>query len=648
MLIKTKLLVGLFSSIFLLAVASVAIFCVLRSINIANSERQFVNEIVRETFELGLLRSDYLINHTERARQQMLLKCDSFNKFLSEKRLSQDRYSVLFEDIKTLQEKIHRKFDELAAVNGASGSDQDVAERESRLVGNILVFSQQEVVKAFQLSDLISLDVANRQFRVYLLVVLLVVFMVAVIAFYLLLFYRNVIHPLAELGGVIKKISAGDFSRRVELKKPTKSEIGEVVQSFNKMLDIIKQKQISLIEHDKEIQARQRETEEQKIALANLLEDIEGEKARSEIMALDLQKFKLAVDNAVEQIVILDVVGVVLYANPASVQITEYSQDESVGRRISQLWGRLSGDKFYKDLLNKIKQDGKSFVGEVENIRKNGSHYTSKVYLSPIFDENSVVRFFVNIERDITMEKAVDRAKTEFVSLASHQLRTPLTSISWYVEMLLNSSAGKLKKEQEKYLQKVYGSNKRMIALVSALLDVSRIELGTFAIEPIKIGVEQFINSVIEEMKTVIEKRKIKFSKHFDPNLPSKILLDERLFKIIVQNLLSNAFKYTAPGGCVALSVEKKDRDMLITVSDTGCGIPLNQQNLVYSKLFRADNAKQIDTDGTGLGLYLVKSILDAVGGGIHFDSVENKGTTFVVRLPLSGMRAKEGTKKLE
>lgn len=648
MLIKTKLLIGLFSSIFLLAVASVAIFCVLRSINIANNERQFVNEIVRETFELGLLRSDYLINHTERARQQMLLKCDSFDKFLFEKRLSQDRYSDLFEDIKTLQEKIHRKFDELVAVNGASGPIQDMAERESRLIGNILVFSQQEVAKAFELSDLIASDIAIRQFRVYLLVVCLVVFMTAVITFYLLLFYRNIIHPLTELGGVIKKISAGDFSRRVELKAPIKSEMGEVVRSFNKMLDIIKQKQKSIIEHDKEIQKQQKETEEQKIALANLLEDIEGEKARSEIMALDLQKFKLAVDNAVEQIVILDVVGVVLYANPASVEITGYSQDESVGRRVSQLWGRLSGDKFYKDLLKKIKQDRKSFVGEVENIRKNGSHYTSKVYLSPIFDENSVVRFFVNIERDITMEKAVDRAKTEFVSLASHQLRTPLTSISWYVEMLLNSSAGKLKKEQEKYLQKVYGSNKRMIALVSALLDVSRIELGTFAVDPVKVGVEQFIDNVIEEMKTVIEKRKIKFSKHFDPNLPNKILLDERLFKIIIQNLLSNAFKYTAPGGSVALSVEKKDENMSISISDTGCGIPFNQQSQIYTKLFRADNAKQIDTDGTGLGLYLVKSILDAVGGSIRFDSVENRGSTFVVNLPLSGMRAKEGTKKLE
>ncbi len=197
-------------------------------------------------------------------------------------------------------------------------------------------------------------------------------------------------------------------------------------------------------------------------------------------------------------------------------------------------------------------------------------------------------------------------------------------------------------------MQKVYASNKRMIDLVGALLDVSRIELGTFAVEPVQIGMVSFINSIVEEMKNTIEDRKIKFSKRFDSGLPDKISLDARLFRIIIQNLLSNAIKYTAPGGSVELVLEKKRGDVLVKVGDTGCGIPLNQQNQIFSKLFRADNAKQIDTDGTGLGLYLVKSILDTVGGEINFDSVENKGSTFVVRLPLSGMRARVGTKKLE
>ncbi len=431
MLVKTKLLIGFFSSFVLLALTSVLVFYSFQSINMASVERQAAYEIVRDAFELGLLRSDYLLNHTERAREQMFAKCDSFEKLLSEKHFSKISYTSFLDDIMVLQAGIHKKFEELASVYDSGELFQDADEQEWRLAGDLLVLSQQQITDAFQLSDLINADIKSAQVKVYSLVAVLVLFMVAVIVFFLCSFYRSIARPLSKLNAGIKKISAGDFSHKIAI--GANNEVNDVAKSFNDMVDIIKENQLSILEHDKEIEQRQKEAEEQKIAITNVLEDVEMEKTKSEILALDLQKFKLAVDNAAELVVILDIVGVVLYANSAATTLTGFSRDEMVGRRVSELWGAFGGEKFYHDLLEKVKQKGESFAGEIECQRKNGSKYTSHVYISPIYDEDGVLKFFVDIGRDITKEKAIDRAKTEFVSLASHQLRTPLTAISWYV-----------------------------------------------------------------------------------------------------------------------------------------------------------------------------------------------------------------------
>jgi len=258
---------------------------------------------------------------------------------------------------------------------------------------------------------------------------------------------------------------------------------------------------------------------------------------------------------------------------------------------------------------------------------------------------------------DITAEQEIDQAKSEFVSLASHQLRTPLSSINWYTEMLLDGDAGKLSKKQQEYIETVDRANTRMVDLINSLLNVSRIELGTFSIEPEKLNPETSAEEVLLEIKTRISSRNQKLVINFEKDLPD-ILFDKKYLEMIYQNLLSNAVKYSPEKSEITLDVKPvKSGDVLdgfkipkggivISVTDNGYGIPSAQQGQIFTKLFRADNAQVYDTDGTGLGLYIIKSVLDHVGGNLWFKSKENKGTSFHAYLPLE-TKSKSGTKKL-
>lgn len=258
---------------------------------------------------------------------------------------------------------------------------------------------------------------------------------------------------------------------------------------------------------------------------------------------------------------------------------------------------------------------------------------------------------------DITAEQEIDQAKSEFVSLASHQLRTPLSSINWYTEMLLDGDAGKLTKKQQEYIKTVDKANSRMVDLINSLLNVSRLELGTFSIDTEKLNLKTSAQEIIAEIETKVSERKQKLAVSFDDTLP-EIIFDRKYLEMIYQNLLSNAVKYSPENSTITLDVKHVSpgnliqgykipkKGIVITVSDMGYGIPSSQQAQIFTKLFRADNAQVYDTDGTGLGLYIIKSIIDHVGGNLWFKSKENKGSSFYAFLPLES-ESKTGTKKL-
>lgn len=246
----------------------------------------------------------------------------------------------------------------------------------------------------------------------------------------------------------------------------------------------------------------------------------------------------------------------------------------------------------------------------------------------------------------------VDTAKNEFVSLASHQLRTPITQISWFTQLLSSDKSSTLSSRQKEYLDSIKHSNKRMIELIDALLNSSRIDLGNFIINPVSTDIKKILHKQLEDAKITHSSKKIEFTEKYPTN-DLFINVDQNLFQQIIQNLISNAIKYTPNNGKIAIDViETKEKTIigdnvidkdtcLIKIKDSGIGIPQYQQDKIFTKLFRADNVKHME--GTGLGLYLSKYILERSGGNIWFSSTENEGSTFYVSIPLSGMSEIKG-----
>lgn len=253
-----------------------------------------------------------------------------------------------------------------------------------------------------------------------------------------------------------------------------------------------------------------------------------------------------------------------------------------------------------------------------------------------------------SIEKAYSQTKIIDETKSQFVTIASHQLRTPLTAIKWYAELLLTGGLGNLNDNQKEYLQELFHASEKMAELIDALLNVSRIEMGTFSVNPEPVNLASLIQEELKELSMQIQDKNFKFSEKYDQTIPL-INLDVNLTKIIIQNILSNAVKYTKEGGEISINLRltKNSSKILFSVKDTGYGIPEDQQSKIFTKLFRADNIKQLDTQGTGLGLYVIKSILETFNGKIWFESTENIGSTFFIEIPITGMPKKEGKRKL-
>jgi len=347
-------------------------------------------------------------------------------------------------------------------------------------------------------------------------------------------------------------------------------------------------------------------------------------------------------------LVVVDKGGKITYINRSFEEMLGWKTTEIIGKSMVQVVPRedLNGTKvlFKERILTQV-LSGEKFVADLTNpfyyIRKDKSRFPASSIVAPVILDRKIVGA-VEVFRDITKEKEIDKAKTEFVSLASHQLRTPLSTVSWYSEMLLAGDAGEVTPDQKKYLEEIYNGNQRMVELVNTLLDVSRIELGTFIVESKPTDIVKLVQSVIDEQKPQIDEKGIKFLPSFENNTPL-MQADPKLLRMVIQNLLANAVKYTPDSGRVGVSLflDKGKGNVQIKISDTGYGIPKNQQNKIFTKFFRADNVIGKDTEGTGLGLYIAKSIVEQAKGRLWFESEENKGTTFFVTLPLRETKKK-------
>jgi len=237
------------------------------------------------------------------------------------------------------------------------------------------------------------------------------------------------------------------------------------------------------------------------------------------------------------------------------------------------------------------------------------------------------------IVHDVTREKLADQMKSEFVTLAAHQLRTPTSAIKWSLKSLLQGEYGDLEESQKELIDKAYETNEKVIELVRDLLDVAQIEEGKYLTKLVLTDVESIIKSVLDSRKQEIEKRKLHVE--FQRSNTSRIMIDVEKMDIALVNLLDNALRYTMRGGKIIIELNQTGKEIEIKISDNGVGIPKEEQARVFSKFFRGSNVIKMETEGTGLGLYISRNIIEAHGGRLWFESEEKKGTTFHIVLPV-------------
>lgn len=234
-----------------------------------------------------------------------------------------------------------------------------------------------------------------------------------------------------------------------------------------------------------------------------------------------------------------------------------------------------------------------------------------------------------------SFEKLVEasRLKSEFVNIVSHQLRSPLTNIKWTFEALSATTDIKPEKREEYYVNVKENIN-RMVELIDDLLVVSKIEEDAFTVHKKEFVIDDLINSLVSRYKIFAKSSDINLIFTPDPEI-SKLIADSSMIKLVVENLIDNAIRYTKGGGKIEVKIQKKGKEVLFSVQDEGVGIPEKEKKFIFQKFFRAENALRSRTRGSGLGLYVCKSIVNASGGKIWFKSVENKGTTIFFTIPI-------------
>ncbi len=357
--------------------------------------------------------------------------------------------------------------------------------------------------------------------------------------------------------------------------------------------------------------------------------------------------YQAMIESTADGIAITDSQGKILLMNSAAGKMLLYNPKDVTGKDYAETVqaADINGELIPNDKrpLKTVLKTGQSLTNHSANyyLRSDNTKFPAAITTSPIILNNRIIGAIITF-RDVSHEKEIDRMKTEFLSLASHQLRTPLSAIRWFLEMLLAGDAGKLNLEQEEFIHNINESNNRMIQLVNDLLNITRIESGRIIIDPKPTDLGKLIQEVIAELRPKIDLKKQKIILSFHPDL-SEVNVDPNLIRAVYLNLINNASKYTPELGEITVIVSKRGDEIISQVSDTGLGIPLNEQKRIFEKFFRGSNIVKRETDGTGLGLYLVKAIISSSHGRIWFKSEQNKGTTFWFSLPKGGILPKKG-----
>lgn len=370
----------------------------------------------------------------------------------------------------------------------------------------------------------------------------------------------------------------------------------------------------------------------------------------------ELDRYKLLVESVRDYaIFMLNADGYVQTWNKGAEVHKGYKSHEIIGKHFSSFY--LENDKIAQKPERELKLAIK--YGRVEDedwrVRKDGTKFWANVIITALYDSNGELVGFAKVTRDLTERKSqenklrkanallrrqqhelevLNQSKDEFISLASHQLRTPATGIKQYLGMLLEGFLGELDEKQKKYIERAFENNDRQIRIVNHLLKVAQIDAGKVLLQKEYVAVARVINDVVESLYESFAAREQNISVHAPSSLP-EICIDQTYFRMALENIVDNASKYTPPGGSITIKATKKNSYVSINICDTGVGIPADMQSRIFDKFSRIPNELTDSVEGTGLGLYWVKKVIELHGGSVIMRSEEHKGTTFTLLIPI-------------
>ena len=459
----------------------------------------------------------------------------------------------------------------------------------------------------------------------------------------------NTANKLAKLTPILQKTATGDFSAEVKI-PPKEDEFTELFVGLSLMLEDLKEmeKMRSKMEAERIEAVKKAEAEKRKLA-EDYTKKLEVEvKLKTEELLRSNKHIETILENLTSGLIEYDGNFTVLRMNRAAENILGVKREDVVGKKIEP-----------KDINNKkitslvevsypaLSEKAKKIDASVSGIEGEGIGVNEVLIHHPLDRDLQVItapiaaqgvnagKGFIKVIRDITREKVISRSKSEFISIAAHQLRTPLSGIKWAIRLVIDGDMGPVSPSQLKLLKRGYDTNEKMIILVNDLLNVARIEDGRFGYEFKKDDIVETISTIVSGASILAKERNITLKFEKPKNKIDKFIFDSKRVSLALQNLIDNAIKYTQPGGIVFVGVSKKGKYAEVQVKDSGVGVPADQLNRLFSKFFRARNVLRMQTAGSGLGLFIVKNIIARHGGKIRVESKEGEGTTFYFTLPM-------------
>jgi signal transduction histidine kinase len=262
-----------------------------------------------------------------------------------------------------------------------------------------------------------------------------------------------------------------------------------------------------------------------------------------------------------------------------------------------------------------------------------------QVHTAQVIDDAGRYLGRVFVFHDVTREREIDQMKSDFIDLVSHELRTPLTNIIGFVSLMLEGETGEINEAQRRSLASVQRQARRLSALITDLLDVSRIEAGQVTMRQETVDLAAVAEAMLQELQPQAREKNLTVHFMAAPNLPPVRGDTERLSRVFT-NLLGNAFKFTPPGGEVSLTLNVVNGELQGQVRDTGPGIPAEDLPRIFDKFFQVERVATRKSGGTGLGLSIVRGIVEAHGGRVWANSVVGEGTVFTFALPIQPQEA--------